>query len=262
MYILLILSFCSLFAGPILLQLATKKNFSLKFLDAFVLFSVVGLISFHVLPESYEEVGLLALLFALVGFLGPILYEKAQKEKDCRVHKSLVSVAFLGLIAHSALDGFALFNSGSLKHATGKIMLGLAVVLHRIPEGVAIWRFTMKQGNKNFAIATVLTVTGATLAGFFFGSQFISHASEDVLMLFQALMAGALLHIIFHHEGHEAHKHKSCFLHPQKSSVFGAILGILVVAGITLLEPVFHEHEHEHAHNHSHSEHVAHLNSP
>ena len=240
MYTLLILSFCSLFSGPILLQLALKKNFSLKFLDAFVLFSVVGLIVLHILPESYKEIGFLSLLLAIIGLLVPILYEKAQKKKNYYMDKSLLSVAFCGLIAHSALDGFALFNSGSLNHATGKMMLGLAVVLHRIPEGVAIWRFTMKQGDKNFALITILIVIASTLIGFFFGKKFIFYASENILMIFQALMAGILLHIIFHNNNEKKHKKKLYnFFYWQKSSIFGALLAVILVIGITILDPVF-----------------------
>ncbi len=236
MYSLLILSFFSLCCGPILLQFAHKNNFSIKILDSFIVFSVIGLIVLHVLPECYQYIGSLALIFCFIGLIIPVLYEILQKNRNYYINNYLVFIIFLGLIAHSALDGFALFNAGNINYDTGKIMLGFAVVLHRIPEGFAIWKFTIEQGSVKLTVFTIFIVTSSTLGGFFLGSNFISHTSIDFLMVFQALMSGTLLHIIVHKDTKESQVKKLYnFFYWESSSIIGALLAVVIIIGITFL---------------------------
>lgn len=261
---LLILSIISLFLGPVLLQVAGHRKGAIRFLDSFVLFSVFGLVAFHILPESIADAGMWAGLAAAVGLFGPILAGPYLKTGECNLNSSLVSAASLGLIAHAILDGAAI-SMASYEAGTGEFLLAVAILLHRLPEGVGVWRVASTYYSSKVGIAALAVLTVAVSLGFFFGGQILNATSEQALMIFQSLMAGMLLHVIFHRHhlepSEEAHHPEDCkhHHHPKKrwhkSSGLGALAGIGLVVVLLFIHPS--EHDHHHAisgHEHIHGE--------
>lgn len=263
MYTLLTLSILCLIAGPLVLQNAQRLGMHLQFLDAFVAVSVGGLIIFHVLPESVSHGGMYSILFFLVGLVGPFLYGYVLKTKTCQLQKPFLLLTVVGLIAHSILDGLALFQSGSTEHE-GSLMLGMAIILHRFPEGVGIWRFTRGQLFRRWFYLFMAVVMSSTILGFFFGAKILVHTSEEMLFFFQSVMAGALLHVLFHSHHHEeiheheaAHDHAPQHKHAQprftRQSLSGAGLGVLLLIAFSMLHPLMHpSHSHDENCTHNH----------
>jgi zinc transporter ZupT len=235
MTLLLVFSLASLFGGPLLLDLLASRKHAYRVVDTFILVAVFGLILLHVLPESYELLGWPAILAALVGFVAPLAFGSFLNT-GCHMHRSLISIASLGLIAHSLLDGMAI--AGAHAHAQGT-MLALAVVLHRLPEGAGVFRLARYSFGKNVALLALVALGFFTVAGFYFGTQILVLVPEPSLVLFQSLMAGILLHVIFHRR-HLPHTHHEIEVRPNRrgeifSSVVGAACGALLISLLALL---------------------------
>lgn len=253
MFTLLTLSLICLIAGPLVLQYAEAHKFNLHFLDAFVAVSVGGLILFHVLPESISHGGTFSIVLFLAGLVGPFLYGHLLKAKSCHLEIPFLILTLIGLVAHSILDGMALFQSSVGRHQAD-FVLGLAILLHRFPEGIGIWRFTGGSERKRWFFLTLALVMASTISGFFFGGKILSQTPEEVLFLFQAFMAGALMHVLFHSHHHEEeakHEHNHAKKWFSVSSLSGAAFGILLLAAFSFLHPLLHE-------EHAHDEHCSH----
>ncbi len=246
MYSLLFLSFCSLLIGPALFRFATRFHAFLRFLDAFVLCSIFSLVIFHILPESIEHGGLMAVSAAVLGFIAPIFIGRFIDQGRCNLHHSLISIASIGLIAHAILDGVALASTHSISSQQATF-LGLAVVLHRLPEGIGIWRITQSSLGQKAGILTLAIVMISTLVGFFFGESWLTHSSEQALMTFEALMAGVLLHVVFHRHHLtklEPHSHVEKTDNSPWITGAGAFCGFFLVICLSTVPSVDRNHSH------------------
>lgn len=239
---LLILSFLTLFLGPAVMQIALRRKSALRFIDAFVLCSVFGIVLFHVLPESLIHGGAPALVAACIGLFSPIFLGRYFNHGGCHIHRSLLSLASLGLLAHALLDGMALY--GAQHDGTGaNFVLAIAVVLHRLPEGVGIWRLMEPRAGKFWAMGALLFVAFATSLGFFFGESIIVYSNEQTLAVFEGLMAGVLLHVIFHRHHLEEFDGPEAVVKGSPISVgLGALCGVVLVLGLFATQPVEHSH--------------------
>lgn len=232
---LLFLSFATLLLGPVLFHTAQKNTYATRFLDAFVLCSVFGLVLFHVLPESFSTAGLWAVVATLLGLFAPLFFGRFIKTGGCHLHASLLSLASLGLLSHALLDGMALARAA---FSPESITLAIAVVLHRLPEGAGIWRVMNPRLGKQMALVVLLVVMGTTALGYYFGETLNLHASSQTLALFEGLMAGVLLHVIFHREHLDPVASQSAPLNRQQLSIsFGALCGVMLVLGLFAVEP-------------------------
>ncbi|MCO4760969.1 MAG: permease [Myxococcales bacterium] len=81
-------------------------------------------------------------------------------------------------------------------HGAALPLLGLAVVLHRLPIGIALWWALAPRFGVGVALGTLIAMAGATVAGFFASDLFA--AGLAAMSVFEAFVAGALLHVIFH----------------------------------------------------------------
>ena len=77
-------------------------------------------------------------------------------------------------------------------------MLPWAVVLHRLPVGLMVWFLIRPVYGLRLALATLLLIGVATVSGFFMGEFAVGSLTNDSRGLFQALVAGTLLHVVVH----------------------------------------------------------------
>lgn len=223
----LISSLVGLVIGPLLFVVLHRRHIPQLVLDGFVLIAVVGLVFLHVLPEAFRVIGPLALLAALAGLLLPLMAEKVRALSHDASHGVVLLLALLGLLLHAALDGVGLNGSDGL---------GMAVVVHRIPVGLAVWWFVRPQFGRPWAVAVLAAIGGATIAGWAAQSAWIAPSGLAWVQVVQALVAGSLLHVLLHQSvGFHDHAPAGGWRIP---GAVGAVAGLLVVS----LTPDGHDH--------------------
>ena len=192
---LLLLSLVALAVGPVLHQLVRRSASSaLAALDGFIFVSIGGLVLFDIIPESIALGGWLALVGALVGWLAPSMVERRLHRLARQAHLVALLLALVGLGLHAVVDGLALVAGGGHGHH----MLPMAVVLHRLPVGLTIWFLLRPVYGAWPAIAVLTLVAVATSFGFALGDVADQLMETRGAGLFQALVAGSLLHVLVH----------------------------------------------------------------
>lgn len=190
--------------GPILVARVRNLRPATVALDAFVVVAIGGLVLIHVLPDSLDRGGWAALAALVAGLFGPLLAERGLRPGTTSgAGRVVIGLALAGLAAHAVIDGLALGHDhaanepGHEHEATG--LLALAVLLHRLPVGIAIWWLIPRTLGVRVAITTLLLIAGSTVFGFAIGGVALDESSGGQgLAIFQALLAGSLLHVVFH----------------------------------------------------------------
>ncbi|MCU0658802.1 MAG: permease [Polyangiaceae bacterium] len=279
---------CSLLAlgvGPALIALARRQRWVLGVVDGFVVVTIGGIVLLHILPHAYLVGGWALLGVAALGLLGPAVLERVVGPRLPVATRWMLPLALLGLSLHAFIDGAVLVEAaeghshghghdhGPQEHGAGG-WVAIGVILHRIPEGIASWWvFRQRHGVRGAALA-LLGIGGATALGFALGERLEGHLT--VLHGLQALVAGSLLHVIFHRshdlstqegemqilehsceldfkpaparEEHHGHDHLDALVEPgplpgffqQAPAAVGALLGGLMLWGVSLAHPASH----------------------
>ncbi|MSP26523.1 MAG: hypothetical protein EXR75_15525 [Myxococcales bacterium] len=235
---LLVGSCLALLVGPALTRVCGERRGPLALLDGFVVAALVGLLALDVLPEALTQGGPAALAAVAVGVALPRILEGRLHLHGKGLHGAMIWGAVLGyglhavfdgaalvggLAAHdhaghalsdatlqdvlsgpalhdSALGGHALHDTGSTGHAGhghGE-SLGLSVILHRVPVGVTLWWLVRPSYGKRGGVVMVALVSAATTLGYFGARTFVPSLPIYWLSIFQALVAGSLLHVVLH----------------------------------------------------------------
>lgn len=198
---LLFISLLALFVGPLTQKASQKHQLIMAFIDGFTLIVVVELVVFHLLPHALEDVGIAAIGVALLGFGLPGLLEKhLHRNIAKKAHIIALAVAVLGVILHSFADGLALIPTNS----NVSLMLPIAVICHQIPVGLTIWWLVRPQYGSKIAFGVLLTMALTTAVGFFTGNTVVPGLDHFYISFFEALVAGSLLHVMFHRHEHLA----------------------------------------------------------
>ncbi|MEO7109126.1 MAG: permease, partial [Polyangiaceae bacterium] len=250
----LVLSIVALAAGPLLARVARARPWAVDFADGFVVVAVGGLVMLHVIPNSIEIGGAWALAAALCGLIAPLAFERFEQHAESSSAKAVIySLVLTGVAVHALLDGAAMLELGSAPAARA---LAVSVVVHRIPVGLAIWWLVRPRRGLAAALTLLGVEAGGGIVGFFLGRSLLTGAFAPDLSLFQAALAGALLHVLAHHapslandegESHEhvhaydeAHETEAHHHPPRFASGLGALAAIAFVAFITREHPVAH----------------------
>ena len=128
--------------------------------------------------------------------MGPGWVEHRLENLARQAHAVALLLALVGIGLHGFTDGLAL-GQGGHEHA-GEHMLPWAVVLHRLPVGLMVWFLIRPVYGLRLALATLLLIGVATVLGFFMGEFAVGSLTNDSRGLFQALVAGTLLHVVVH----------------------------------------------------------------
>ncbi|MCR9248410.1 MAG: permease [bacterium] len=197
--LLLVTSFLALAVGPLIVWLARRHTWSTVLIDAFCLIAVAGFALLHVLPECALQAGFVALPLAVVGFLLPSFAERALHARQSALRPIVITLAMLGLGAHTVLDGFFLTEEAAMSsHGHSHQLTAWAIILHRIPAGIGIWWIVPRTLGIRAAILLTTIVFGGTLVGYYLGTTFLDSTSQYGLAVLQALLAGSLLHVVLH----------------------------------------------------------------
>lgn len=278
---LLAIGIAALFAGPVLSGLARSNGRIVHGIDGFVLVAMGGLVLLHLLPHSLEHGGQWASVAAVIGLGFPLIVHRMLHGGDGHDHSDgrtseepepllLLIVAGLALVVHAAVDGTALagpdmysqfagdvglghgghdhaahvgHDHGHHHHGTSSTTLPLlagAVLLHRLPIGIALWWTLSPRYGRAAAYGTLIAMAGATTLGFFGGAWLAPGIAA--ISVFEAFVAGALLHVIFHthvaQPQDEPRGSTGLLGDPQtRAAGIGAVLGILTLVVVDEAHP-------------------------
>lgn len=196
---LFVASIGALLIGPLAARMLRARRGALVALDGFVLVGLLVLLGFEVLPEAFAEAGGYAAVAAAAGFVLPSLAERRLSQFKL---SPMVVLALAGLAVHGMLDGAALEAADHHGHHHGhgdsEVMLAVAVVLHRLPMGLFVW-WTVAPYSRKGAWLVLAIEAGATAVGFFGAESLLAALPQTGLAIFQALVAGSLVHVIVAH---------------------------------------------------------------
>ncbi len=206
----LILSIAALFVGPALHRITKRRSIAREVMEAVVIIGVGVLVMLHILPHCFEVVGWSAIGVMLLGLLGPTVCERGMGKLDLDAHAAVIAIVILGVAVHAVLDGAALaLPSGTLEdtnpeHAKHAEALSMAVVLHRVLVGLIVWRLLSHAPRR--ALLTLGLLGSCTLIGYLLGGYVMGELSSHPVSLFEALVAGSLLHVVVHNrDGYNDH---------------------------------------------------------
>ncbi len=193
---LLVLSLLTLAAGPALLTVIHPESRGRAALDAFVVVGIAGLVLLHVVPEAVEIAGWPAATATALGVAFPLLLHRIYPNGFRAADTGAAVGGLVALLTHSMLDGVSLATSGP------RPALALAVVLHRLPLGLAVWWLGQTVIGRRAALAILFTEGAGTLLGYGLGDVLEAVLNAKALPVFQAFMAGTVLHVVVGHGPH------------------------------------------------------------
>ena len=219
----LALSILALLLGPVIYGLSQKNRVARQVLDGFIFITIAGIICVNIIPEALAVGGTLAVIFLVVGIAFPVVMEHGFRGALHEAHVVVLILAALGLIIHATIDGIALLpaQGSDLAHA---------VILHRLPVGMAIWWSLRPSLGTSVAVAAIVTISIATALSYLLGAPMVELAEAKSLALIQAFVSGSLIHIVAFGITHEHDAHIEPVARSQDWSYrVGILLGLFLV---------------------------------
>ena len=214
----LILSIAALLLGPIIYAFGRRNSAMRQILDGFIFITIAGIICVDIIPEALTVGGTLAVIFLVLGLAFPVIIERGFHGAFHAAHKMVLIVAALGLVVHAIIDGIALLPTQSRD-------LAHAVILHRLPVGMAIWWSLRPNLGLPVAIAAFAMISVATAASYLLGAPFVELAEARSIAFLQAFVSGSLIHVVAFGVTHDHGGH----IEPvAKSQDWGYRVGILL----------------------------------
>lgn len=185
----LILSIFALLLGPVIYAMGRRHHLARQMLDGFIFITIAGIICVHIIPDALMLGGITAGVFLALGIAFPVVLERIFHSAFRQAHVLVLVVAALGLVIHAIIDGIALLPvQGS--------DLAIAVIMHRLPVGMAIWWSLRPNLGVAVAIAAFAAISVATAAAYFVGGTMVELVEARGLAYVQAFVAGSLIHIV------------------------------------------------------------------
>lgn len=164
---------------------------------------ILALVFLELLPRSIESIGESAAVAIMIGFSTIHFFEHAvvthlhfgeETHSDVMVSKHAGISAFAGLFIHAFFDGFSI-SAGVQFDAFLGLLIFLAILLHKFPEGLTIGSIMQSAG---YARKTILWAAGgigiATVIGVL-SAFIISSVDQTVVGYAFAFSAGAALYV-------------------------------------------------------------------
>ncbi len=215
---LLLAAIVALLSGPLLFELGRLGKKTTAFLDGFAFITIAGLFLFGILPEAMATGGPAAWVFAALGLGFPVLVERLFHDAAHREHMAFLALGAAGLLAHCMLDGLVLMGAGGHEAHSLEEQQGLAVVLHNLPKGIALWFLLAPAFGRPAAGAVLILLIGGTVVGYLIGDSALTLLTGPGVAWFQAFVAGSIFHVVLH--GVASHEHEA----PTLSQALGRTL--------------------------------------
>ncbi len=198
-------SVAALAVGPLLDWATSGRRGWVPAIDGLVAAAVPGLVFLEFVPRAVAQ-GDWAVLAALAtGFLLPAAVKRATRgghaetsDRRATVHRWALLAGGAGLLVHAAFEGAAV---ATLSDGAAAAPLGSAIVLHRVPIGIAVWWLVSRETNRRAGALALASVAVATWVGFGLLSAGGAPHTSTALTLFQAAVGGSLVHVVFHRQG-------------------------------------------------------------
>ncbi|AWL11252.1 hypothetical protein HMF8227_00756 [Saliniradius amylolyticus] len=235
----LALSLLVLILVPLIEKLSRGKQRFEHLLSSFLIVVLAGIVLGEIIPMSYQAVGWWAVPMIIIGLSGPTLIEKLFSKAADSTHQVTLLIGICGLMLHAMIDGASLNEYEHLSSASG--LLGLAVVLHRIPVALMILLLLRPLFGRKGVWMGLMSVAIFTLFGYVLGLQIEKAISSEGFALLQSFVAGTLLHVLIHqpHKHDHSHNHKHSLWHEVRAwrtyNLIGAGLGVVTLVTLALL---------------------------
>ncbi len=226
----LLLSIAALLLGPIIYGLGRRNHVARQVLDGFIFITIAGIICVNIIPEALTIGGALAIVFLILGILFPVIIERGFHGAFHEAHKLVLIIAALGLIVHALIDGIALLPSRESD-------LAYAVILHRLPVGMAIWWSLRPNLGLSVAVAALAMISIATALSYSLGGPMVELAEARSIAYVQAFVSGSLIHVVAFGVTHD---HGSHIEPVAKSQDWGYRVGILLGLFLVFTAPQLH----------------------
>jgi hypothetical protein len=226
----LLLSIAALLLGPVIYALGRRNPAARQILDGFIFITIAGLICVNIIPESLAAGGTFAIVFLLLGIAFPIVIERGFRGALHEAHVLVLIIAALGLVIHAIVDGIALLPMEGSD-------LAYAVILHRLPIGMAIWWSLRPNLGLPVAIAAFATIILASTLAYTLGAPMVELAETRSIAYVQAFVSGSLIHIVAFGVTHDHGGHIEPVAQAQN---WGYRVGILLGLFLVFTAPHLH----------------------
>ncbi len=243
------LATAALLLGPLVYAWGRSRPIAKQMLDGFVLVAIAGIVCVNIIPPAIDLGGWIAIVALGAGLGFPVAVEKVFRRSVHRAHVFIVFLAAFGLVIHAVIDGIALLpamhtglplreGAGPSSGSVTINALALGVILHRLPVGMAIWWSVRPNFGVLAAMLTFTLLIVATGLAYLFGQPIIELTNTRGLALFQAFVAGSLVHVVAFGVSHR-HAGDDAFV-PADNWGFraGILLGMFVVFALPHIHDV------------------------
>ncbi len=224
--IYLLSALAALMVGPAAYRTLSRNQRALALLDGLVYVAVPSLVLLHLAPEVLGERQIWPLVAMAVGVFVPLWLEHQTHRIGDRADRVALLLGVAGLGLHALLEGAGL----NAMARSGDVPLATAVMLHRVPVGLAIWWLLRPRFGAGIAVGAIAGLMTATMVGWGAGAGFTAGTENGLLHLFEAFVGGTLIHVIFH--GRPAATNLSDDRLALTFEGMGGLLGILLVGGL------------------------------
>lgn len=225
LWVLLLLSLGGLALGPLLVAVGRVHRVASAAIDGFTIGAVPLLVIVRLMPHTYDEIGIWALVWALVGFGLVTLAHRGGHALETRVGQAVVLPT---LTMHALADGTALALSASSRDRAAGMVLAVAIVMHRLPEGLFIASTSVPTIGWRRTILRLCILAAATIAGASVGSKLLEVVPESIFEGIVAFGLGAMLRMVVHqHDEHEPAGRAS-----RAASGIAFVVGVFLALGV------------------------------
>lgn len=176
-----------------------RSRWSTRALDAMLAFAagfMIAVALIDLFPEALARTGHTAAIIALGGYLAVHVTQHVIGthfhfgEETHRVSEAVSVAALVGLLLHTFVDGVAVASGLDVGGAVGALVF-IAVILHKVPEGLAISSLFLAAGQgRRRAVLAAAALGAATIAGVALTSRIAALRDHGL-----ALSAGVTLYV-------------------------------------------------------------------
>lgn len=185
---------------------------------------IAGLTLLFLVPHAEEHAGWWGVAAMALAAIVPTLWHRALERPA--LGWLGVGWALPALAAHAAIDGASL----AFAHGHDAEALGLAIAIHKVPEGLLAHHVGRRMGGPRGGLLAVAGIAVATLAGFAAGGPLAPYAETTAVGIVEALVVGGLLHVLLEGLGVDGHSHDGDVTPPAWQDAAGVAVGVTAVA--------------------------------